>query len=266
MTLSSTVMEDSPLSIKGKLGVLLVTITLALCSLRVFAADIKVVTTDFPPYSFEENGDVGGMATEVVKAVLAKSGVSISSFRVFPWARAYKLAQTEPNTLIYSIARSPEREPLFKWVGEIAPFRVNLYKLKSRTDINISSLEDAKRYIVGGEYQDIKQGYLVKQGFEVGKNIVLMPEDELNIRMLFAKRIDLIPFSEFSLPIMLKQEGFSPAEVENVLTLDDISYNLYMACSLETPDVTVDSLRRALQTLWDKGEIQAIQQKYLNPE
>ncbi|WP_241566972.1 ABC transporter substrate-binding protein [Hahella sp. KA22] len=239
---------------------------LAISPTNLPAAEIKVVTTDFPPYSFEENGEIGGMATEVVKAVLAKSGVGVSSFRVYPWARAYKLAQTEPNTLIYSIARSSEREPMFKWVGEIAPFRVNLYKLKSRSDINISSLEDAKRYVVGGEYQDIKQDYLVKQGFEVGKNIVLMPEDELNIRMLFAKRIDLIPFSEFSLPVMLKQEGFAPAEVEKVLTLDGISYNLYMACSLGTPDATVDSLRSALQTLWDKGEILAIQQKYLNPE
>ncbi|MBU6951477.1 ABC transporter substrate-binding protein [Hahella sp. HN01] len=266
MSLSSTVMENSLFSKRGKLGVLLVIIAIALCSFRLPAAEIKVVTTDFPPYSFEESGEIRGMATEVVKAVLAKSGVGVSSFRVYPWARAYKLAQTEPNTLIYSIARSSEREPLFKWVGEIAPFRVNLYKLRSRSNITISSLEDAKRYVVGGEYQDIKQDYLVKQGFEVGKNIVLMAEDELNIRMLFAKRIDLIPFSEFSLPIMLKQEGFSPAEVENVLTLDDISYNLYMACSLETPDATVDSLRLALQTLWDKGEIQAIHQKYLNPE
>src|SRR5690606_32928683 len=135
------------------------------------------------------------------------------TFKVYPWARAYTLAKSSRNTLIFSIARSADREKLFQWVGPLAPYQVYLYKLRSRTDIDIDDVQQAKLYQVGGEYQDIKQLYLKSEGFREDWNIELERTVELNLRKLFAGRIDLLPMSETSLPYVLRKEGFNPAEL-----------------------------------------------------
>lgn len=215
-------------------------------STGVLAERVNIVTTDFPPYSFIQDNKVVGLATEVVTEALHAADLNYNPIKILPWARAYSTALNNKNTLIYSIARSTEREPLFHWVGKVAPYRIHLYKLKSRQDIQVNSLEDAKKYVVGGEFADIKQEYLVKKGFIKDKNLRLVAADELNIRMLFAGRIDLIPFNEFSLPIMLEKEGKQVDALEPVLFLEDISYDLYMAFSNHTSPNTVNRLRRAL--------------------
>ncbi len=218
----------------------------ACLSTGVVAERINIVTTDFPPYSFIQDNQVAGLATEAVTEALHSAGLNYNPIKILPWARAYSTALNNRNTLIYSIARSTEREPLFHWVGKIAPYRIHLYKLKSRQDIQVHSLEDAKKYVVGGEFADIKQEYLIKKGFEKDKNLKLVAADELNIRMLFAGRIDLIPFDELSLPIMLEKEGKPADALESVLFLEDISYDLYMAFSNQTHPDTVKRLRHAV--------------------
>nr|WP_281169120.1 ABC transporter substrate-binding protein [Hahella ganghwensis] len=234
-----------------------------MCSSISKADTIQVVTTDFPPYSYERNGKVHGMATEIVKKALTRAGLSYN-LKVFTWSRAYHMARNTPNTLIFSIARSKERENEFHWVGKVAPYSIRMYKLAIREDIKVDSLEDAKQYIVGGEHSDIKQAYLLTKGFETGKNILLVNKDELNIRKLFAGRIDLLPFNELSLPIMLHKEGHRASELEPVLDLGDISHDLYAAFHKDTSQTTVNKLKREMDKLKQSGWITKIQDRHLD--
>ncbi|OZG70686.1 amino acid ABC transporter substrate-binding protein [Hahella sp. CCB-MM4] len=265
----SQILQHDQLSPCRKDGLILLTTRSIFLFLTLFytvsawAEVVHVVTTDFPPYSYERNGNAGGMATEIVEQALKKAGLDYD-LKVFTWSRAYHTAVHEKNTLIFSIARSAERENLFQWVAKVAPYRIRLYKLASRDDIRIQSLQDARHYIVGGEYSDIKQAYLIKQGFEAGKNILLVAKDELNIRKLFAGRIDLIPFNEFSLPIMLNKEGHNLSELQPVLDLEEISYDLYVAFNKETPETSVQALRDAMHRLRISGQIAKIQDRYLD--
>ena len=81
---------------------------------------VAVVTEDWKPYSFEEDGAVKGSATGLVRKVLERAGIDYS-IKVYPWARAYSMALNDDDTLIFAIVRSGEREPLFNWVGQVAP-------------------------------------------------------------------------------------------------------------------------------------------------
>lgn len=94
---------------------------LACLALRAFAHDeIRIVTEELPPYNMTQDGQITGMSTEVVQAVLKEVGMS-APIQSMPWARAYDIALNSENTLIYSITRTRQRENLFKWVGDIAP-------------------------------------------------------------------------------------------------------------------------------------------------
>ena len=127
----------------------------------VHAVELKVVTEDFPPFNYKERDKITGMSTEVVQEVLKEVGIK-TKIEVYPWVRSYKMALNNKNILIYSIARTKHREKLFKWIGNISPYNVYIYKLKSRDDIKFDSLESAKKYIFGGVKEDVKQQHFSK--------------------------------------------------------------------------------------------------------
>ena len=130
---------------------------------------ITAVTEELPPYNMTVDGELTGMGTEVVKAVLEEAGEDVR-IRSMPWARAYDSALNNANVLIYSIARTPQREPLFKWVGVIAPTRWFLFSLPG-TEFDLKTLDDARQYQIATVKADVGEQYLIDKGFAVGRNL-----------------------------------------------------------------------------------------------
>ena len=74
---------------------------------------ILVVTEDAPPLQIYKNGELtGGMAVKLVQAIFKQAKLT-SDIQVYPWPRAYHMALTQKDTLIFSIAKSPERKDDF---------------------------------------------------------------------------------------------------------------------------------------------------------
>src|ERR1039457_4975179 len=82
--------------------------------------------TEATSYAYLREGKVAGPATEVVELTLRKAGFAEYQIKLYPWARSYDMALKEPNVLIYLIARTPARESLFKWAGEIMKVQFHL--------------------------------------------------------------------------------------------------------------------------------------------
>lgn len=206
---------------------------------------IGVVTTVFPPYTVEESAAgrraAAGPATAIVRAVLAEAGVT-AEIEVLPWARAYQTALHTPNTLIYLIARTPEREELFKWVGEVVDYDVHLYRSADRPDIAPADLAGAAKFIVGGLIKDVKTAFLERHGVPVQPYA-----DETNgLMMLLRGRIDLMPSDAKAMAYRLEATGLPALAVVPVLRLDEVSRPLYLAFNRETDDGTVERFRTAL--------------------
>ena len=214
-----------------------------LLSFRAYSIELEIVTTDFPPYQIQNGEKVTGMAVEMVQEVVKNSGHK-GTISVYPWARAYQIAQKNPNAIIFSIARTPEREKLFKWVGTMVPFNVYFWKLAERKDIQLKTMDDAKKYLSGGVFNDIKAQYLTTHGFVEGKNLEMVRNDELNIHKLFGNHIDLIPFDENSFPWKVARAGHDIRKITKLLRIDGLATDLYIAASLNTPDSVVNDLRK----------------------
>ncbi|BBQ54171.1 hypothetical protein WP2S18C03_32520 [Aeromonas veronii] len=81
------------------------------------AAPLNVMTEDYPPFNMQgEGGKIVGLSTEVVEELFKRAGVEYK-ITLMPWKRAYEDTLSTPNTALYSTTRTPERETLFKWVG-----------------------------------------------------------------------------------------------------------------------------------------------------
>lgn len=225
---------------------------------------LQVVTEELPPYNMTVDGRLTGMNTEVVEATLKEAGLS-APIQSMPWARAYDLALHDDNVLIFSMARIPEREALFQWVGALATTRWFMYSYPDRP-IPIQRLEDAKAYQNGVVKQDVAELYLLARGFRNGINLQSSNRRELNYEKLKFGHIDLWIANELNAIYLARQAGDDPAKtLVRVLALPNLGGDagLYMAFSLNTPAPVVERLRQALQRVHDNGTYAAIARKWM---
>jgi len=110
------------------LGVLLFTTLNA-----VVLDNFVIMTEQYPPYNFEQNGLLKGIATDIMVEMFKRDGSkkTIKDIQLLPWARGYKDVQDKPNTILFAMTRSAEREKMFKWVGPISPTKIVLHAKKS---------------------------------------------------------------------------------------------------------------------------------------
>lgn len=215
------------------------------------AQTVQAVTED-SAYSYLAQGRVAGPATEVVRAALARAGFEEARIDLYPWARAYEMALSQPNVLIFLIARTPEREHRFKWVAELMKMQYHLYKRASRTDIQVASLEAARRYSIGVIRDDVRQQYLKRKGFE---HLVESAGNDENFRQLLAGRVDLVALAQSDATLLCAKYHVDCSTVTRVLTLDELTVGLYMAFSKATDDPVAARLGRAYQALKAEGAL-----------
>ena len=225
--------------------------TFLVCAFQVYADEsekVHAVTEEWPPYNYtNENGEVIGIATEVLEAVLDEADIDYH-IDMLSWSRAIKLAKENSHTLIYTIYKAEHRENDFQWICPIVnTSSLSVYALESRDDINLSSLAEMKKFTIGTTERSFIYDYLKINGFEVGKNLDSASDEIANIRKLFKGRIDLVIQEEIPFKIRLKKVGLTFDDVKQVLTLfPDASDKSCMAMSLSTPSHLVDKIRMAL--------------------
>lgn len=231
-------------------------VILALASISWAHAQTLQVVTEDTAYTYLEGGQVGGPATRIVRAALESAGVDDFRVNLYPWARAYAMATRQPNVLIYLIARTPERERTFKWAAELMQIRYHLYRLATRTDVQVTRLEDARHYAIGVVRDDVRHQYLQRLGFT---QLTLSAGNEENFQKLLASRIDLIPLPPSDAAQLCEKMRFDCRQLQRVLTLDALGTGLYMAFSTGTADELVSRVGEAYRRLRAEGRVEALE-------
>ncbi|PBJ14036.1 Bacterial extracellular solute-binding protein, family 3 [Pseudomonas ogarae] len=227
------------------------------------AADISLVllTENFPPYNMAKNGknfaqdeNIHGIAVDIVREIFKRADISYSLTLRFPWERIYKLALENPGYGVFVMARLPEREKLFKWVGPIGP---DDWIMLAKTDskIALGSLEQARQYKVGAYKGDAIAETLAKQGL----NPIVVLRDQDNARKLVNGQIDLWATGDPAGRYLARQEGVN--DLKTVLRFN--SAELYLALNKDVPDDVVARLQKALDELRKEGQVDAIMARYL---
>lgn len=84
----------------------------------------------------------------------------------------------------------------------------------------------------------------------------------MNIKKIFAGRIDLLAYDEWSLPFRAKDAGQDFKKLKRLIRIDGISHDLFMAASLKTPDATVAKLSRSLEEFKKSKEYKEIKSRF----
>jgi len=222
---------------------------------------VRVVTEEWEPYNYSENGELVGISTEIVKATLEKAGLE-GDFRIYPWARSYHLALTTPNTIIYTIYRNQEREDKFFWIGPInlAPSHY-FYKLQSRSDIDLGTIDDARGYQIGVLAEYYSHQKLKEEGFDE-ESLVISRTSELNIKMLIAGRVDLIPGEKNAIQQDLVEMNLPDGLIVPALQIFTTEAMAYMAVNRQSSPELVEKLMKAFEIVKGEGFLEETAEKY----
>jgi polar amino acid transport system substrate-binding protein len=223
--------------------------------------DLVLLTENFPPYNMAKNGknfaqgeNISGIATDIVREMFQRAGLTYSLTLRFPWERVYKLALENPGYGAFVMARLRDRENLFKWVGPIGPDDWILLA-KADSKITLDTLEDARKYRIGAYKGDAIAETLAKQGL---KPIVVL-RDQDNAKKLVNGQIDLWATGDPAGRYLARQEGVSG--LKTVLRFN--SAELYLALNKDVSDEVVAKLQAALDQLRKEGVVDEIMGRYL---
>jgi polar amino acid transport system substrate-binding protein len=226
------------------------------------APQLKIVTEHLPPFQIDNAEGVSGFATDVVRATMDLAKIEFS-IEAMSWSRAYNLAQRDANTCIYSISKGAQREPHFQWIGEISYSLTSIYSLKKRHDIQINTLEDAKKYTIAVTKDDITHHFLLSNGFKEGQQLYVIENVYSMLNILKGrKNIDLIIVNDTILKYRAKESGVDFDELKKQIDLPELPLDFYLACSNKMDKTLVTHLKASLEQLKTSGKFQQIQQNW----
>jgi len=228
--------------LQHQLKFLQVIITLAIAGFSHFIYPIQVLTENAPPYQYQENNELKGSAVVTVKKILdcAKITTSIS---MLPWKRAYQTTLAEKNTLLFAMARTPQRESKFIWIAPIFYSTAYLYKLKSRTDIKIESLQDLDGFSIGTIPDDYKAKFLLSLPNAKNFKLKYFYNRRSQIMMLLNGRYDLTANDPSTFKNNIQTFNLNPKDFQQLIPLGP-TQKLYLAINKNSDEELINTLKR----------------------
>lgn len=229
-----------------------------LFSVMVHAQEIKVLTENYPPFNYEHDGEVKGISSVVVQAIMDELDWK-QEIEVLSWNRAHNLITNRPGYILFSMARSEKREDLFKWVGPLYKVTGYYYKKKGHL-VKLEPFEEIKNNASVGVRQNSNPHHdLIDAGF---KHIVPLETPESYYRGLYYDRVDLIITSPWNLPFRAKKFNL-PVEAFECTDIKHATSELSIAFSKETPDEIIGQWQESLDKLRQNGELDRLMKEAL---
>ena len=95
-----------------------------------FSQKLRFLAEDLPPFHFlDENNKPSGVLVDVINAVLLEAKVE-ADIELMPFARCYESTLHQSNVFMFSLLKTSDRTPNFKWIGQIYKSKAYLVALK----------------------------------------------------------------------------------------------------------------------------------------
>lgn len=219
------------------------------------AAELRFVSVDFPPYTYQTPTGGAGAIHDVVVEIAKRLGKP-ASIEFVPWARARFDAENNPDTLILPLARTPEREEKYTWLIHVLDDPYVFITLKN-SKFDISSLEAAKHLKIGILSGSVADSFLRKLGFT---NLEPASTDIQNVKKLKLGRIDawVAPFGcrgQYE-----KESGLGLGDIRAGVELTIL--HEYLGASKSLDPTTVKKWLEAFAAMKRDGSYVAIMKKY----
>lgn len=197
-----------------------------------------------PPFQFVHNGEVRGSVAARVQDKFSRANIT-ATFEVYPWKRAFNLAQNENNAFIVNIARTPEREAHFKWVGIIHTFKMALVSVNEF--IFAESLDDVRQFTIAVQREDVAYLYLKDKGFSQDENLFVTADITQSWRLLNTGRVDFVIEDVDVIELMARDYLTRGQQVQHVLPLPDLDFDTWLAANPDIDNHVITQLQQEFE-------------------
>ncbi|PKR56815.1 substrate-binding periplasmic protein [Thalassospira lohafexi] len=220
------------------------------------ALDVTLLTEEYPPFNFLENGQLRGVGAEVVQAMAGQIGYG-RHIEVLPWKRVILRLEEDANIGVFSMTRTPQREDMYSWVGPIVRTNAGIYQLVDQPNPvrSIDDLRSAKG--IGVQAGGADEVALRSYGFD---NLEPIHNPRGGVLMLASGRIALLVSSDIELFRQIGDTSVTRDQLQMVYGF--ASADLYLAFSKQTPPSVVKVWQKAYDRIVESGQFDRILAQY----
>jgi polar amino acid transport system substrate-binding protein len=252
--------EYSKLSSKGIVLLnqkFLLFVSALLCSANLCAQSLSIYCEDDTPLQFVgADGKLTGFSIEIVQEIQKRVG-NTDQIHMVPWARGLGILNTEPNSILFSMARTAERDAQYQWIGPITETTYGFY-VKADSPLKITSREEAKKVGLIGVYRDdVRDQFLTRQGFT---NLDRANSNVSSFRKLMLGRNAMYADSPLGVKGLAEKAGYKLTDVR--VAYNFLKIQLYIAASKQTDPALVAKWNAALESMKKESAFMKIHRKY----
>jgi len=230
--------------------------------------NITWLTEEYPPFNYKEDGEVKGIAIDLLLEIWKKLGVNKtkSDIKLVPWARGVKTLQTQPNTCLFSTTLTAERLNVLGWkfaypIPRIRDESENQLIALVKKGLRFNSTQDILNFDgkFGVVRDDVGAALLLSLGIGDHKLERTSKPAQLT-RMLQAGRFDVASYSIDAMRKAMKTEGINPDLFESVYAfpLTPMGYAFHHNID---PKI-VKQVQQAIDKLYAEGVADEIIERY----
>lgn len=233
---------------------------LAVCmmiiSVNSIAGELQVLTCEEPPMNYKEDERITGFTTDIVREIMRQTN-TVEEIQLLPWKRVYRTGLETPNVVLFTAARTEERENLFYWVGPVVQKRWILFSKKG-AGLTFQSIDEVKRVKkISVMRDDARHHWLENEDFD---NIFVTEDHVHGLKMLLKDRVTLWASSDFEACIIAKNTGLDPDLIEESFEMKTIQS--YILISKQTSGRIVEQWQDAFNQIKNDGTLDSIAAKW----
>ncbi len=217
---------------------------------------LTLLTESYPPLTFAVGDSISGYGAEVVQAMQQQLKTCYTP-QLLTWDKAYQRALNEPNIVIFTMEKTPERDSLFYWVGPLGENITSFYTYKE-SKIKLTNLEDAKKLkAIATTTAWFSEQYLIRQGFT---NLVSSEKPSESVKQVISRRADVGVLTDLTSKQIIQSAGYLSSDLIPVLEITRTEY--YIGISKQTDPAIVDKWQAAFSAIKANGILSKIKAKW----
>ena len=231
---------------------------LSMLALTANSADLQLLTDNHPPLHFMQGNQLAGFGVDVVQALATQTGDRIHLQQV-PLLRALRMASDTPDTGVFTVLRTDDRDDRYQWVGPLIEVETALYA-RDNLQPPVHSLREADHLgRITVPHKWLVYSYL--QGQDLN-NLYGVETPEQMMRLFSLGRTDFVVSDTWSKAALAREQGMEPGRLQYQIPL--MKQNTYIAFSPQTDPKQVARWQQALDTLRTDGRLEQLRQRWLS--
>ena len=205
------------------------------------------------------DGQLKGYAAELIRAVMDDTGLDYQ-VTVKPWTRTFQETIATKDTLIYSIARTAEREEQFIWIGKIITLKNFVYGLSTSDDSKKISVDELKQHYIAVAKDSVNHHYLKRNNF---KKIVYISSYAHAFTLLKRGRVKYFTSSTMGVMQYLKKNNLNAKMIEPIMPIHNYNPTLYFAANIQTEPSIIKKVKGSFNRIIENGTYHKIMKPLL---